>query len=140
MNTMQILSALWIAIDFWMLGVVALFTLFCYILRRLDKSQDATFKFHDLFTSGDWNGKASIARLGYFNAMLVHALIVLHQEMKTGASTEMMSMYALIWSGAYVVLKYVDMKAAQIQVPTVTVTPAVTATASITTGETNETK
>ena len=109
----QLIAMVWLALDFWTLAVVAIFTLFCVVLYRINKSRDNTFAFHDLFSSGDWSGKASVTRLGYFGAFLTHSLIVLHMQMKTGgASTEMMSMYALIWSGAYVLAKFVDQRAA----------------------------
>jgi hypothetical protein len=101
------------AMSFWELAIVALFALFCIVLRRLDQEKGGKFYFRDLFSSGDWDGKASTPRLGYFGAFLTHSLVVLHQEMKNGIDYAMVSLYALIWSGAYVALKVVDMKAAQ---------------------------
>lgn len=109
---MQTLSMIWIAIDFWALGVWALFALFCIVLYRLDKAKDIEFKFHDFFSSGDWNGKASVTRLGYFGAFLTHSFVIFHQEMKQGASDAILWPYALIWSGAYVAAKLVETKVA----------------------------
>jgi hypothetical protein len=103
-------------LNFWELGIGAIFTLFCVVLYRLDNAQDTTFKFHDFFTSGDWHGKASVSRLGYFGAFLTHSLIMLHREMHAeGISTEMISFYALVWSGAYVALKAIEMRTAPTQ-------------------------
>lgn len=120
---------------FWDLAIVAIFTLFCVILHRLDKAV-GPFKFYDFFTSGDWAGKASVARLGYFAAFLTHSLVLLHQEMKTGVDYPMASLYALIWSGAYVALKAIDMKAAQTAAPA---SSSTTTTSTTTTGDSNGT-
>lgn len=100
--------ALWQSFDAWMFGVGLLFGLLCFILFRLDRAPDATFKFHDFFTAGDWDGKASIARFCYFGGFLTHSLVVMHQEFKAVLSTEAMTWYALIWSGAYVALRAVE--------------------------------
>jgi hypothetical protein len=100
--------ALWQSFDLWLLGVIACFALFCYILRRLDKSPDITFKFHDFFTSGEWDGKASVSRLGYFGAFLTHSLIVVHQEFKSVLTNDTLLWYGLIWSGAAVALQAVN--------------------------------
>lgn len=97
-------------LSFWELGIGSIFTLFCVVIYRLDHANDVAFKFSDFFASGDWNGKASVSRLGYFGAFLSHSLIVLHREMNDGISTEMLSFYALIWSGAYVALKAIEMR------------------------------
>jgi hypothetical protein len=104
--------ALWQTFDFWLVGVLACFTVFLYVLRRLDRSPHVTFKFHDFFTSGDWDGKASVSRLGYFGAFLTHSLIVMHQEFKSALSNEALLWYGLIWSGAAVALQYVKSKGA----------------------------
>lgn len=108
---------LWDALKFWDLAIVAIFTLFCVVLRRLDQAPDNQFRFHDLWTSGDWPGKASMARLAYFGAFLAHSLVLLHQEMKlpNGVDYTMASLYALIWSGAYVAIKAVEMRTPQPQ-------------------------
>lgn len=113
----QILTALWIAIDFWMLGLSLIFSLMCVIMWRLDRADDTQFKFHDFFTSGDWPGKPSAPRLAYWGAFLFHSLIVAHQEMKQTLTDTGMSLYALVWSGMYAVVKFVDSKQAP-QVPT----------------------
>lgn len=119
MNVHDYTAAVWRAIDFWLIGVGLIFALFCYILRRLDRAPDSSFKFHDFFTSGDWNGKASVARLGYFAALLTHSLVLLHKEIKhpEGVDYAMASLYALIWSGAYVALKAIEAKTQSIQTP-----------------------
>jgi len=102
------------AMSFWEAAIVALFVLFCVVLYRLDRERGGSkFYFRDFFSSGDWDGKASTPRLGYFCALLTHSLVILHQEMKNGIEYPMASLYALIWSGAYVALKAIDMKAAQ---------------------------
>src|SRR6476469_3617686 len=100
-------------LNFWEIAVGAIFTLFCVVIYRLDYADDNKFQFSDFFTSGDWNGKASVARLGYFGAFLCHSLIMLHREMHSdeGISTEMISLFALLWSGAYVALKVIDSRA-----------------------------
>lgn len=137
MTWTQIIGGVWSAIHFWEMAVVAVFALFCYVLRQLDRSGQApTFKFHDFFTSGDWPGKASGPRLAYFGAFLTHSLVVLHHEMKSkdGLDYAMASLYALIWSGAYVALKAIDMKAAQTAMPASTST---TTTSTTTTGDSN---
>jgi hypothetical protein len=105
----------WGVVRFWDIAIVAIFTLFCVVLRRLDAEPDTSFKFHDLFTSGDWPGKASVSRLCYFGAFLAHSLLVLHQEMKQekGVDYAMASLYALIWSGAYVLLKAIEARTPQ---------------------------
>lgn len=105
--------ALWQAVDFWLFGVVAAFALFCYVLRRLDKAPDVTFRFYDFFTSGDWAGKASVSRLGYFGGFLTHSLVVMHQEFKSVLDHERMLWYALIWSGAAVALRAIEMRTTQ---------------------------
>lgn len=104
----------WAATNFWGIAITVVFMLFCYILHRLDKAKDTTFKFHDFFTSGDWNGKSSVARLGYFGAFLVSSLALLHHEMKYAVDWTMLGGYSLIWSGAYVALKMVDAKNPQL--------------------------
>lgn len=108
------IAAVWHAVKFWDLSIVAIFALFCVVVRRLNDLNDNKFFFHDFFTSGDWNGKASVSRLGYFAAFLVHSLVVLHQEMQQGAGIDAptISMYALIWSGAYVALKAIELRTA----------------------------
>lgn len=103
-----------VAASFWNIGIAAIFIVFCVILVRLDIAKNTNFSFDDLFTYGDWNGKASVSRLGYFGAFLVHSLVVLHKEMVSkdgGVDYGTISSYALIWSGAYVILKTIDMKA-----------------------------
>lgn len=110
-ETRQLLAMVWLALDFWTMAVIAVFALFCYVIYRLDKADDSTFKFHDLFTSGDWPGKASVSRLGFFGAFLSHSLVVIHQEMHKAATEGLMMWYALIWSGAYVALKAIELKA-----------------------------
>jgi hypothetical protein len=119
----QILTALWIAIDFWLLGVTAIFCLLCYIMWRLDRANDVSFRFHDFFTSGDWPGKPSAPRLAYFGGFFFHSFIVLHQEMNKTLSTEHATAYALIWSGMYAVVKYVDRNQAPLQPPTTLLPP-----------------
>lgn len=104
----ELLLALLARIDFWMAATVAIFTLFVYILRRLDQAPDAQFKFHDFFTTGDWNGKPSAARLCYFGAFLVHSQIVLREASKPSSDGSIAATYALVWSGAYVALKFID--------------------------------
>lgn len=99
-------------INFWSLAVAAVFVLFCVVLFRLDRSsQNTKFFFADFFSSGDWDGKASGPRLCYFGAFLVHSLIALHQQMANkGVDYAMVSLYALIWSGAYIALKAIELK------------------------------
>jgi hypothetical protein len=127
----------WNAFKFWDTAVVAIFALFCVIIYRLDRDDTSPFfRFREFFTSGDWNGKPSVARLGYFGAFLSHSLMVTHRELTTreGISAEMASLYALIWSGAYVALKAIDMKAAQTATPSSSTTISTTST---TTGDLN---
>jgi hypothetical protein len=115
---MKWVTTIWLALDFWALGVVAIFALFCVVLYRLHGATDNRFKFHDFFSSGDWPSKASVARLGYFGGFLVHSLVVLHMQMiRGGSSTELMSFYALIWSGAYVALKAIELRTPPQQPP-----------------------
>lgn len=123
----DIIIGAWAAIKFWELGIVVIFSLFCYILHRLDRAKDTSFKFHDFFTSGDWNGKASVARMCYFGAFLASSLALLHQEMKGGVDWTMLGGYSLIWSGAYVALKMVDAKNPQL----ISTTPPVVPTGDI---------
>jgi hypothetical protein len=99
---------------FWYGAIIAVFALFCYILYRLD--HNAQFKFVDFFTAGDWNGKASVARLGYFAGFMTHSLVLLHKEMNGGVDYALASLYALIWSGAYVALKAIELRT-----PTITI-------------------
>lgn len=113
---MQYVAMVWMALDFWMLAVFAIFILFCYVLRRLDLAQDNEFKFHDFFTHGNWDHKADLTKLGYFAAFITHSLIVLHQEMKAGVTTEAITLYALVWSGAYVATKFVEGRAVSTEV------------------------
>lgn len=108
----EVLIAIFNTLKFWELAVAAIFTLFCLILYRLDKTS-GPFKFYDFFTSGDWPGKASVARLGYFGGFLSHSLVLMHREFDDDVSVEMASFYALIWSGAYVALKAIEMKGAK---------------------------
>lgn len=100
----------WHAFNPWMLSMGLVFALFCYVLLRLDNAPDTTFKFSDFFTAGDWDGKASVARLAYFGAFLSHSLVLLHREIKSenGVDYAMGSLYALIWSGSYVALKTIE--------------------------------
>jgi hypothetical protein len=108
----EFIKWLYVQLSFWELGIVAIFVLFCVVIYRLDRAIDVHFKFSDFFASGDWNGKASVARLGYFGAFLCHSLIVLHKEMIDAIDSTMVSFYALIWSGAYVALKAIEMRTA----------------------------
>jgi hypothetical protein len=99
---------------FWYGAIIAVFTVFCYILYRLD--HNAAFKFADFFTYGSKEGKASIERLGYFAGFMTHSLIMLHKEMNGGVDYAAGSLYALIWSGAYVAAKAIE-----IRTPTITI-------------------
>lgn len=96
----------WLDLDFYEVGLVFCVLSFAYIVYRLDHSDKAAeFHFEDLFTHGDRVGKADLFKLTAFGCFMAHTWIVVRFAAYKELSEGNLTTYALLWSGAYVVLK-----------------------------------